>query len=106
MLTRTEPEQIESYLDDSSHMRGGFAERVVFPESGEEVSQILVDASKTGTPITVSLAGDDTLNIKSTTIRSTYTLNGGGGSDTLNQYGNNRTFASTLFETFWNYGWL
>ena len=61
MLTRTEPEQIESYLDDSSHMRGGFADRVVFPESAGEVSQILVAASQTHTPVTVSGAGTGTV---------------------------------------------
>jgi D-lactate dehydrogenase (cytochrome) len=61
MLTRTEPEQIQSYLDDSSHMRGGFADRVVFPESAGEVSEILVAASQTRTPVTVSGAGTGTV---------------------------------------------
>jgi len=61
MLTRTEPEQIESYLDDSSHMRGGFADRVVFPESADEVAQILNEASQTHTPVTVSGAGTGTV---------------------------------------------
>ncbi|MEK6336707.1 MAG: FAD-binding oxidoreductase [Acidobacteriota bacterium] len=61
MLTKTEPDQIQSYLGDSSHLRGGFAQRVVFPESADEVAQVLVEATRTRTPVTVSGAGTGTV---------------------------------------------
>ena len=61
MLTKTEPDQIQSYLGDSSHLRGGFAQRVVFPESAAEVAQVLVEATRTRTPVTVSGAGTGTV---------------------------------------------
>jgi D-lactate dehydrogenase (cytochrome) len=61
MLIKTEPDQIESYLGDSSHMRGGFADRVVFPESDEEVAGVLAEATQTQTPVTVSGAGTGTV---------------------------------------------
>ena len=61
MLIKTEPDQIESYLGDSSHMRGGFADRVVFPESAQEVAAVLAEATRTKTPVTVSGAGTGTV---------------------------------------------
>ncbi|HKP39120.1 MAG TPA: FAD-binding oxidoreductase [Pyrinomonadaceae bacterium] len=61
MLIKTETDQIQSYLGDSSHLTGGFAERVVYPESVEEVSPVLADASRTRSPITVSGAGTGTV---------------------------------------------
>jgi hypothetical protein len=51
-------------------------------------------------------AGDDMLNIKGTTIYRSWTLNGGGGSDTFNRFGNNKNFAHSGFETLWSYDWL
>ncbi len=38
-------------------MRGGHAARVVFPESADEVARVLREASREGTPVTVSGAG-------------------------------------------------
>lgn len=61
MLIRTEPDEIQSYLGDSSHMPGGFAERVVFPEHAEEIAEVLVEASRSRTPVTVSGAGTGTV---------------------------------------------
>ena len=46
----------ESYLEDASGFRG-FADRLLTPESTEEVSAILREASASGTPVTVSGAG-------------------------------------------------
>jgi D-lactate dehydrogenase (cytochrome) len=61
MLIKTEPDQIESYLGDSSHMKGGFADRVVFPDSAEEVAEVLAEASRTRTAVTASGAGTGTV---------------------------------------------
>ena len=61
MLIKSEPDQIESYLSDASHMREGQAERVVFPENVEEVADLLRAASESKTPVTVSGAGTGTV---------------------------------------------
>lgn len=56
MLIKTQPDEIQSYLSDASNL-SGFAERVVFPESSEEVAGILEEATRRATPVTVSGAG-------------------------------------------------
>jgi len=61
MLTKSESDGIQDYLSDASHMRDGRAERVVFPENGEEVAEILRAASESKTPVTVSGAGTGTV---------------------------------------------
>ena len=61
MLTKTNPDEIQSFLSDASHMRDGHAERVVFPESAEEVAEILRGATRDKTPVTVSGAGTGTV---------------------------------------------
>ena len=61
MLTKTNPDEIQSFLFDASHMREGRADRVVFPENAEEVAEVLRDASATRTPVTVSGAGTGTV---------------------------------------------
>ena len=57
MLTKSQPDEIESYLVDASLMRGGRAARVVFPETSEEVAEVLAEAAREGTPVTVAGAG-------------------------------------------------
>jgi D-lactate dehydrogenase (cytochrome) len=61
MLIKSDPDEIQSFLSDASHMRDGQAERVVFPENPEEVAVILREASEKGTPVTVSGAGTGTV---------------------------------------------
>jgi D-lactate dehydrogenase (cytochrome) len=61
MLTKFNPEEIQSFLSDASHMRDGHAERVVFPESAEEVGEVLGEATGARTPVTVSGAGTGTV---------------------------------------------
>jgi FAD/FMN-containing dehydrogenase len=61
MLTKTDPDEIQSFLSDASHMREGHAERVVFPESDAEVADVLRAASESHTPVTVSGAGTGTV---------------------------------------------
>src|SRR5438046_5723627 len=61
MLTKTQPDEIQDFLSDASYLRGGSAERVVFPETAEDVDEILARATREGTPITVSGAGTGTV---------------------------------------------
>jgi D-lactate dehydrogenase (cytochrome) len=57
MLSKSKPDEIQSYLADSSNMRGGHAARVVFPESSAEVASVLAQATRDGTPVTIAGAG-------------------------------------------------
>jgi D-lactate dehydrogenase (cytochrome) len=61
MLTKSQPDEIQSFLGDSSHVSGGFAERVVFPETAEEVAEVLRNATHNQTPLTISGAGTGTV---------------------------------------------
>ena len=61
MLTKTHPEEIESFLTDASFIRDGFADRVVLPESIEEISEILTSANRDRIAVTVSGAGTGTV---------------------------------------------
>jgi D-lactate dehydrogenase (cytochrome) len=61
MLTKTQPDEIQDFLSDASHVRGGHADRVMFPESAEEVAEILCEATRTRTQVTVSGAGTGTV---------------------------------------------
>lgn len=61
MLIKSNPEEIQSYLSDASHMLEGKAERVVFPESAEQVGEILRAATAGKTPVTISGAGTGTV---------------------------------------------
>ncbi|MBD0325633.1 MAG: FAD-binding oxidoreductase [Pyrinomonadaceae bacterium] len=57
MLTKSQPDEIQSFLVDASLMRGGYAARVVMPETTDEVAEILALAAREKTPVTVSGAG-------------------------------------------------
>ena len=48
---------MQSFLSDASNLAGGRAERVVFPETAEEVARVLAAATRERTPVTVSGAG-------------------------------------------------
>jgi D-lactate dehydrogenase (cytochrome) len=61
MQTKIEPDEIQSFLSDASFIRDGYAERVVLPESVEEVSEILASANRQRVPVTVSGAGTGTV---------------------------------------------
>src|ERR1700741_1894990 len=61
MQTKTSPDDVQLYLTDASFIREGHAERVVFPESIEEVSEILASANRDRVPVTVSGAGTGTV---------------------------------------------
>src|ERR1700754_1295589 len=61
MLIKSNPDEIQSFLSDASYLRDGHAERVVLPESVEEVSEILANANQDRIPVTVSGAGTGTV---------------------------------------------
>ena len=61
MLVKSQPDEIQDYLSDASYVQGGNAERVLFPETAEEVADILAEATRTNTPVTVSGAGTGTV---------------------------------------------
>jgi D-lactate dehydrogenase (cytochrome) len=61
MVTKTEPDEIQSFLTDASFIREGHADRVVLPESVEEISEILASANREHLPVTVSGAGTGTV---------------------------------------------
>src|SRR5215210_4775972 len=61
MQVKSNPDEIESFLSDASFIRDGHADRVVLPESIEEVSEILKNANRDRVPVTVSGAGTGTV---------------------------------------------
>jgi D-lactate dehydrogenase (cytochrome) len=61
MLIKTQPDEIQDYLADASYVKGGHASRVVFPESTEDISELLVQATRDRTAITISGAGTGTV---------------------------------------------
>lgn len=61
MQTKTRPDEIESFLADASFIREGHADRVLLPESVEEISEVLASANRERVPVTVSGAGTGTV---------------------------------------------
>lgn len=61
MQVKSDPDAIEPYLGDASYMKEGHADRLVFPESCEEVAEILSTAYNEKTPVTISGAGTGTV---------------------------------------------
>src|SRR5437588_7847630 len=57
MLVKSEQDEIQSFLADSSNMAGGHAARVLVPETSEEIADALALASRERTPVTVAGAG-------------------------------------------------
>jgi len=61
MLIKTQPDEIQDYLSDASHVRGGHASSVAFPESAAEVARALADSTRKQIPVTISGAGTGTV---------------------------------------------
>ena len=59
--TKSQPDEIELFLTDASFIRDGHADRVVLPETIDEVSDILKSANRNQIPVTVSGAGTGTV---------------------------------------------
>ena len=61
MQTKSDPDEIQSFLSDASYIREGHAERVVLPETIDDVSEVLASANRERVPVTVSGAGTGTV---------------------------------------------
>lgn len=61
MQIKSHPDEIQSFLSDASYMPDGHADRVVLPESIDEVADVLAKADRDRTPVTVSGAGTGTV---------------------------------------------
>ena len=57
MLSKSQPDEVQSYLSDASNLGGGRAARVVWPETAAEAAAVLREATETRTPVTVAGAG-------------------------------------------------
>ncbi len=57
MITKSRPDEIQSYLTDASNMQGGHAVSVVFPEETEEIAEMLAEATRARLPVTIAGAG-------------------------------------------------
>src|SRR5215470_405988 len=61
MQTKSDPDEIQSFLSDASYIREGHADCVVLPETIEEISEILASANHDRVPVTISGAGTGTV---------------------------------------------
>lgn len=61
MQTKTNFDELQNYLTDASNIKGGAAEKVFLPETAQEVSEILREANKNGTKVTISGARTGTV---------------------------------------------
>src|SRR5215211_2338750 len=61
MQVKSNPDEIQSFLTDASFIRDGHADRVVLPETIDEVSEVLANANRDRVPVTVSGAGTGTV---------------------------------------------
>ena len=53
MIVKRNTDEIQDYLSDASNTKG-YCDVVYFPESKEEVIQILKEANNSKTPVTIS----------------------------------------------------
>src|SRR5215470_18965160 len=61
MQVKSDQDEIQDFLSDASYIREGHADRVVIPETVEEVPEILAAANRDRVPVTVSGAGTGTV---------------------------------------------
>ncbi|MBI1884218.1 MAG: FAD-binding oxidoreductase [Chlamydiae bacterium] len=54
LLRKTDPAEFQEYLQDASRMVGGNALAVIFPQTEEQISQYLKNASQKNTPVTIA----------------------------------------------------
>ena len=54
MQVKTAADELQNYLTDASNLQGGHAQKLFIPETTEEVAEIIKDANKTKTPVTIS----------------------------------------------------
>lgn len=61
MQVKTELEDLTNYLTDASNMPGGHADKLFYPETANEVSEILREANEARMPVTISGARTGTV---------------------------------------------
>lgn len=61
MQVKSDSDEIQSFLSDASFIRDGHADRVLLPETIEDVAEVLAAANRDRTPVTVSGAGTGTV---------------------------------------------
>jgi len=61
MQVKTQIDDFQNYLTDASNMSGGFAEKLVMPETAADVVEILRAANESGTQVTISGARTGTV---------------------------------------------
>ncbi|OGC06671.1 hypothetical protein A2230_01375 [candidate division WOR-1 bacterium RIFOXYA2_FULL_36_21] len=54
MIKKTDQAEIQSYLEDSSNLQGGYAEGLFLPENEKEIASLLQEANSKKMPLTVS----------------------------------------------------
>src|SRR3989338_8923736 len=57
MIIKRDPDIIKSYFEDYSGLLGGFADKVILPDSEKEARDILVEAGAKKIPVTISGGG-------------------------------------------------
>jgi len=60
MLIKKDPDFIKSYFEDSSNIKGGYADAVMIPRNTGEIVKVLTEADREKTPVTVSGGGTGT----------------------------------------------
>ena len=60
MLIKKDLDTIRSYFEDSSNLKGGYAEKVILPETIDELAAAVKDANSKMTPVTISGGGTGT----------------------------------------------
>ena len=60
MIIKKDPTTIQSYLEDSSNLKGGHADKVLIPDNIGELSAALKTANDSRTPVTISGSGTNT----------------------------------------------
>ncbi|MBS1796092.1 MAG: FAD-binding oxidoreductase [Acidobacteria bacterium] len=61
MQVKTQPDELQNYLTDASNLPGGFADRLLIPETTAEVAEILKEADEKRIPVTISGARTGTV---------------------------------------------
>jgi len=60
MLIKSDPDIIQSYFEDYSNLKGGHATEVVYPQTGEELSEFMRQMARKKVPVTISGGGTGT----------------------------------------------
>ena len=60
MLIKKDQNSIKSYFEDSSNLKGGYADSVVIPENIDELSEFVRKANRDKLPVTITGGGTST----------------------------------------------